>query len=56
MSNDKKRIKVKVDEYPSINIKRETYKSSTMMIVTDTPLQDKNKYGFLENDVPDYAK
>lgn len=55
MVNDKK-IEVKIKEYPSINIKREVYKSSTITIVTDMPLDDKNKYGFLENDVPEYAK
>lgn len=41
---------------PSEKLKRIIYQSDTMKIITDKPFSDKDEFGFLRNDLPDYAK
>jgi hypothetical protein len=47
-------VEVTEDLFPSKNLKRQTYKSPMISIITETSMDDTDQLGFPKNDLPDY--
>jgi len=56
MKNKIKQYKITEQELPDEKIKKVIYKSDTMTIITTTDITDKDEFGFLKNDLPEYAR
>lgn len=49
-----KDVEISEELYPSKNLKRQTYKSPMIKIITETSMDDTDNLGFPRNDLPDY--
>lgn len=48
-------VELSEELYPSKNLKRQTYKSPMIKIITETSMDDTDDLGFPKNDLPDYV-